>query len=147
MQPYKPMEEEGSPTEGAPQGGQPATAQPLTVASPPRQVPSNQVRLMMTSSNENIFRVTGPLCREFTGPGESPLKAQWRGTLMFSVICVWINSWVNNREAGDLRRYRGHYDVSVMRDHKRESGIEKIYSTCNWQKDTFSFYCIYWCGL
>ena len=33
---------------------------------------------------------------------------------MFSLICVWINGWVNNREAGDLRRYRGHYDVSVM---------------------------------
>ena len=27
---------------------------------------------------------------------------------------VWINSWVNNREAGDLRRYRAHYDVIVM---------------------------------
>ena len=33
---------------------------------------------------------------------------------MFSLICVWINSWVNNREAGDLRRYRAHYDVTVM---------------------------------
>ena len=33
---------------------------------------------------------------------------------MFSLICVWINDWVNNREAGDLRRYRGHYDVTVM---------------------------------
>ena len=22
--------------------------------------------------------------------------------------------WVNNREAGDLRRHRGHYDVTVM---------------------------------
>ena len=33
---------------------------------------------------------------------------------MFSLICVWINSWVNSREAGDLRRHRGHYDVSVM---------------------------------
>ena len=30
------------------------------------------------------------------------------------LICVWINCWVNNREAGDLRRYRAHYDVSVM---------------------------------
>ena len=36
-------------------------------------------------SNGNIFRVTGPLCGEFTGPG-----------------------------AGGLRRYRGHYDVIVM---------------------------------
>ena len=33
---------------------------------------------------------------------------------MFSLICVWINDWVNNREAGDLRRYRTHYDVMVM---------------------------------
>ena len=33
---------------------------------------------------------------------------------MFSLICVWINGWVNNREAGDLRRHRGHYDVNVM---------------------------------
>ena len=36
----------------------------------------------------------------------SPHKAQWRGALMFSLICVWINGGVNNREAGDLRRYR-----------------------------------------
>ena len=32
---------------------------------------------------------------------------------MFSVICAWINSWVNNREAGDLRRHPGLYDVIV----------------------------------
>ena len=38
----------------------------------------------------------------------------WRGVLMFSLICAWINSWVNNREAGDLRRHRAHYDVIVM---------------------------------
>ena len=52
------------------------------------------------------FRLTGPLCGEFTG--------QWRGALMFSLICVWINGWVNNCEAGDLRRHRGHYDVNVI---------------------------------
>ena len=33
---------------------------------------------------------------------------------MFSLIYAWINDWVNNREAGDLRRYRAHYDVIVM---------------------------------
>ena len=44
----------------------------------------------------------------------SPHKGQWRGALMFSLICVWINDWINNREAGDLRRYRAHYDVIVM---------------------------------
>ena len=47
-------------------------------------------------------------------PVNSPHKDQWRGALMFSLICVWINGWVNNREAGDLRRYRAHYDVTVM---------------------------------
>ena len=47
-------------------------------------------------------------------PVNSPHKGQWRGALIFSLICVWINGWVNNREAGDLRRYRAHYDVSVM---------------------------------
>ena len=29
---------------------------------------------MMTSSNGNIFRVIGPLCGEFTGPGEFPTQ-------------------------------------------------------------------------
>ena len=33
---------------------------------------------------------------------------------MFSLICAWINGWVNNRESGDLRRYRAHYDVIIM---------------------------------
>ena len=44
----------------------------------------------------------------------SPHKGQWRGALIFSLICVWIKDWVNNREAGCLRRYRAHYDTSVM---------------------------------
>ena len=47
-------------------------------------------------------------------PVNSPHKGQWRGALMFSLICVWINDWVNNREDGDLRSYRAHYDVIVM---------------------------------
>ena len=45
-------------------------------------------------------------------PVNSP--GQWRGALMFSLICVWINGWVNNHVAGDLRRHRAHYDVIVM---------------------------------
>ena len=39
-------------------------------------------------------------------PGEFPAQRP--------VISVWINGWVNNREAGDLRRYCAHYDVTVM---------------------------------
>ena len=47
-------------------------------------------------------------------PVNSPRKGQWRGALMFSLICAWINAWVNNRETGDLRRHWADYDVSVM---------------------------------
>ena len=47
-------------------------------------------------------------------PLNSPHKGQWRGALMFSLICARINNWVNNREACDLRRHRGHYDVNVL---------------------------------
>ena len=69
---------------------------------------------MMTSSNGNIFRVTGPLCGEFTGPGEFP--AQRPVTRSFDgFFDLSPNKCLsNNREPGDLRRYRGHYDVSVM---------------------------------
>ena len=47
-------------------------------------------------------------------PVNSPHKGQWCGALMFTLICARINGWVNNREAGDLRRYRAHCDVIVM---------------------------------
>ena len=47
-------------------------------------------------------------------PVNSLHRGQWRGALMFSSICVCINGWVNNREAGDLRCYRAHCDVIVM---------------------------------
>ena len=47
-------------------------------------------------------------------PVNSPHKCQWRGVLMFSLICAQINDRVNNRKAGDLRRHRAHYGVSVM---------------------------------
>ena len=47
-------------------------------------------------------------------PVNSPYTGHWRGALMFSLICVWINGWVNNRETGDLRRHHTHYDVTAM---------------------------------
>ena len=49
-------------------------------------------------------------------PVNSPHKGQWRGALMFSLMCAWINGWVNNREAGDLRHHRAHYNVIVMNE-------------------------------
>ena len=47
-------------------------------------------------------------------PVNSPHKGQWRGALMFSLICAWIKGWVNKWESGDLRCHHAHYDVSVM---------------------------------
>ena len=41
-------------------------------------------------------------------------KGQWHGALIFSLISTWINGWVNNCEAGDLRCYGTHYYVTVM---------------------------------
>ena len=41
-------------------------------------------------------------------------KGQWHGTLMFSSICAPTNVWVNNCDAGDLKRHDAHYDVIVM---------------------------------
>ena len=43
-----------------------------------------------------------------------PSKCQWRRALVFSLICVWINNWANNRDAGDLRRHCARYDVIVI---------------------------------
>ena len=76
---------------------------------------------MMTSSNGNMFAslafVQG-IHRWLRGihrlPVNSPHTDQWRGALMFSLICAWTNGWVNNQGAGDMRRHRAHYDVTVM---------------------------------
>ena len=54
------------------------------------------------------------LCAGHRSPVNSPYKSQWRGALMFPSICAWTNGWVNNRDAGDLRRHRAHYNVTVM---------------------------------
>ena len=47
-------------------------------------------------------------------PVNSPHKGKWRGALMFSLNCAWTNGWGNNRDAGDLRRNRAHYDVTLL---------------------------------
>ena len=70
---------------------------------------------MMASSNWNTTRVTGLLCGYLTGHQWIPLtKDHWCGVLMFSFIYAWTNGWMNNRDAGDLRRHCGHYDVTAM---------------------------------
>ena len=79
----------------------------------------------------------------------SPHKGQWRGALMFSLIGAWTGGWVNNRDAGDLRRYDTHYDATVL-PHAvsvlhlngnvcimctaSSSNLQNILNRCNWKE-------------
>ena len=55
-----------------------------------------QIIDMMTSSNGNIFSVTGPLCGVFTGPGEFP--AQRPVTRNFDVLFdLHLNKWLSKQ--------------------------------------------------
>ena len=53
-------------------------------------------------------------------------------SLMFSLICAWTNVWVNNRDAGDFRRHRAHYDVTVMWQHGHCCFAVKMTCNCWW---------------
>ena len=73
------------------------------------------IAIMMTSSYGNIFCVTGPLCGEFTCHQWIPCtKASNAEQWCFLWSVPWINSCVNNREAGDLRCQHAHHDITVM---------------------------------
>ena len=68
--------------------------------------------IMMTSTNGNIFRVTGPL--RGNPPVDSPDKDHSRGALLFSLIYAWTNGWRNTGDGDDLICHRAHYDVTAM---------------------------------
>ena len=74
----------------------------------------------------------------------SPHKGQWRGALMFYLICVWINGWVNNREAGDINDFNlkcvaiviilidifvciFYYVCSVKHPYLLEKSVDRLY--------------------
>ena len=76
---------------------------------------------MKTSSNGNCFSRYCPFVRGIHRLSvNSPHKGQWRGALMFCLICAWIDNWANNGVACDLRRYRAHYDAIVMSTKSNE---------------------------
>ena len=65
-------------------------------------------------------------------PVNSPHKGQWRGASMFSLICACINGWLNNHEAGDLRRHREYkycvldiYSTIMEKNLKNNSQLSK----------------------
>ena len=87
---------------------------------------------MMTSSNENI-PCYWPFVRGIhRSPVESPHKGQWRGDLMFSLICGWTNGWAYNGDASELRRHRAHYDVIVMMCKIARYQTKKTIKTMSW---------------
>ena len=62
-----------------------------------------------------IFSTLLAICVENSpDTGEFPAQRQVTRAAMFSLICAWMNGWVNNRDASDLRRHHVHYDVIVM---------------------------------
>ena len=67
------------------------------------------VKIMMTSSKENIFRVTGSLWIDWWS-----VNGEWRWALMFYLMCVCTNGWTNGRDVGDFRQHCSHCDVTVM---------------------------------
>ena len=68
-----------------------------------------------------IVRVTGPLWGESTGDRWMSFKKANGAFLWFA----WINDWAHNRDAGDLRRLRAHYDVTVI-DDSTDGGDESV---------------------
>ena len=85
---------------------------PLIAASPRGRMGWRPLTPWWRHQMETFSSLLAPCAGNSPVPVNSPHKGQWRGALMFSF--AWINDWVNNREAGDLRRHRGHYDVIVM---------------------------------
>ena len=66
---------------------------------------------MMTSSNGNIFRVTGAAGNSLVTGG---FPSQGPVTRSFGVLFdLRLDCWVNNRVAGYLRRHPAHYDTAM----------------------------------
>ena len=70
---------------------------------------------MITSSNGNLFRATGPLCGELYGRWWIlRTKATEAELWCFFLSAPWMNGWLNNCEVGDLRCHRAYYDIIEM---------------------------------
>ena len=72
-------------------------------------------------------------------PTQRPVSRSFN---IYLFICAWMNRWVNNREAGDLRRHRAHYDVILMnpaksgfRNHIKMDVITYQYPCGGWSSE------------
>ena len=78
---------------------------------------------MMTSSNGNIFRVTGSLCGEFTGPGEFPTQrpVTWSFDVFFDLrlkkrLSKQPSGWWFEPPSWSLWRHRNDRGISGWLD-------------------------------
>ena len=81
-----------------------------------------------------LCAVNSPVTGEF--PSQRPVTRSFD-------FAPWINGWVNNREAGDLRRHRAHYDVIVMlmMHHLQENSLNMIkLETITWVSSADNFH-------
>ena len=89
------------------------------------------------SNRKMLFKLSGhhdDVRGNHRSPVNSPHQGQWRGALLFSSICAWINNWINNRGVGDLRRHRAHHNVTVMLpDIISDNGFHWIVTETLWQ--------------
>ena len=84
--------------------------------------------------------------RTFRGLHRSPVnyprKDQWSGALMFPLIYAWTSDSANNRDAGDSRRFRAHYDGTVMQYHKWDLAVfRELTSLAKEDYDLLRRYC------
>ena len=81
---------------------------------------THSIEVQMSYSHDDVikwrhFPLYWPFVRGIhRSPVNSPHKGQWCRALMFPLICAWIHGCAHNREAGDSRRHRAHYDITVM---------------------------------
>ena len=61
-----------------------------------------------------------------TGEFLSQRPVTW--SFLFPMTWAWIDVWLNNREACDLRRHHGHYDVTVM--GRKQGHAMPVYAPC-----------------
>ena len=98
---------------------------------------------MMTSSNGNsIFRVTGLCAGNSPVTGEFPAQRPVAQSFAVFFDLRLNNGWVSNREAGDLRRHRAHYDVIVMAmmwAHRHDIHAVALHGPC-WELTKFWTY-------
>ena len=101
----------------------------------------NSVASTMTSSNGKKSTLLALFEGINRSPVDSPHKGQWRGSLMFSLVCAWTNGGTNNLETADLRRNHAHKDVTVM------NVLLEARSSTHYAQQWPDFQCGFWCYL